>query len=234
MSHQAPQYPYPVQKKSWFARHKFLTAILIFFIAMIVITAMGGEDGDFEPRSSSTTSSNTGNNSNDSDDTAVVDNADEAEPAAEEETTEEAAEPEETEEAAPETPGVGDVVNNDGFDITVTSVESGLSSIQGKYGSRDASGQYVVVHISATNVDNEAHTFRAGAHVLVDEQNRQHSDSDDTIYMGDDAIVYEDVNPGMTLEGYLLYDIPADATPDAILLGSSNIFGGDTVTVSLQ
>ncbi|WP_054951800.1 DUF4352 domain-containing protein [Flaviflexus massiliensis] len=228
----------PVQKKSWFARHKFLTAILIFIVAIIAVSAFGGEDSNDNrtTRTSSSSQSSSQPSSPKAEESAQPDVVEaEAEPAEEEaapaeEAPEEAAEP--AEEAVEEAPGVGSTINNGEFDITVTSYEAGLATVESGYFQEEATGQYVRVFVTVTNTSNEAHYFFASSHKLIDDQSRQHTDSSDAIFM-DDALSAEEINPGVTVEGYLLYDIPADATVTEIQFGASGFFD-DPIPVTLN
>lgn len=228
-------YPAPAQKqKSWFARHKILTAILVIIVIGIIASMGSGGDGD-EPKADSNNSaaSSSDRNADTNDDggdgdAAVVDAADGKE--AEEP---EADEPEEAEEPAESAPGVGDTVSTGNFDVTITSVDAEVGLIGNEHFNAEAAGQFVLVHVSVTNTGNEAEHFRASEHKLIDEQDRQHSESSDAWYYDGETFAFTEVNPGNTVEGALIYDIPADSVPTAIDLGNDEFFG-DPIRVSLQ
>ena len=81
------------------------------------------------------------------------------------------------------------------------------------------------------NTGKEAAGFSESEQKLVDTEGRQHSVSGDSLYLGDASMIYEKVNPGNTVTGKLLYDVPADAVPAKLELETGGIHNA---TVTLQ
>lgn len=222
MASAAPAEP---KKKSWFARHKFLTAILVIVAIAIIGGVAGGGDDDAEQTT-------TGQTASDSAAPAAEENSDEAEAPDNADAGEaEDAEAPEDAEAAPA--GVGTAVNTGDFDVTVTSVETGVTAVGDQYLNAEPSGQFVLVRVTVANTSNEAEYFNDSDQSLIDEQGRKHSTSSDALYLDDTTFFLEKINPGVTVEGVLLYDIPADAVPASLELASSDFFG-DPILVSLK
>lgn len=205
--------PVPTPQKGWFARHKGLSIVLglcalIFVICCgFLLTAMGGDDS---ASSSGTSETATSSGSADSS----------KEPAEDE--------PKEKEKPA----GIGDAVRDGKFEFTITDVETGVSSVGGQFG-ETADGQFVLVHISVKNIGDEAQIFFDSEQTVIDAEGRSFSaDSAAGIYIDGNDIWLNEVNPGNTAKGVLVYDMPADATPAEIELHDSMFSGG--VTVSLK
>jgi len=155
------------------------------------------------------------------------------EPVAEEESSAEdaASADQPAQEPAADEPGLGDAVRDGKFEFVVTEVETGLSTIGESFSEQEAQGQFVLVHISVTNIGDRAQTLFDNDQVLVDEQGREHSTSSASIWL-DEGLWLDEINPGNSMSGVLLYDIPADAVPTALELHDSMF--SDGVTVALQ
>lgn len=246
----------PAKRKSWFARHKIVTAILAVLAIFVVGGALGG--GDDEPSPAAQTSAESadasaeegaGSSASSQGSTADESAADAqaeadaeaeekaaAEKAAEEKKKEEEAAAKEAEEkAAAEkaaAPGLGDVVEVGVFQVTVTRVEPGLDWIGDQTFGEGPQGQFVKVHVTVENTGSQAEYFMDSDQKLVDGQNRQHSTSSSAWLLEEESLFLTEVNPGNTVEGVLLYDIPVDAEPTSIDLQAGWL--SDSVRVSLE
>jgi hypothetical protein len=195
------------KKKGFVRRHKLLSLVLLVVVVVVLAQlAGGGDDGAPAPAGSSTTS-----------------------PATEAQDTPPGEEPAPPAEAAP---GVGTPVADGKLQFTVTSVEAGVPSIGDDLFGVTAQGQYVLVHMTVTNVGDAAQLFDASSQTLLDGQGRTHSaDSGAAIYLPDSNSFLTSINPGNTVDGIVVFDVPADATPVSVELHDSPFSGG--VTVSL-
>lgn len=197
--------PAPEQKKNWFARHKLLTALLVIVVLAIVGTAMS-KQSDGKPAATS---------SSQAADSAASGNAAESADKAGAE-----AEGDKKDKNDDATVGIGTPVILGDFEVTVTNVEKGVSHIGNDVLGKDATGQYVIVDVTVKNTGKEAAGFAESEQKLVDTEGRQHSVSGDSLYLGDASMIYEKVNPGNTVTGKLLYDVPADAVPAKLELAT--------------
>lgn len=210
----------PAPRKSWFARHKILTGLGVVVLLVIVGASLGG-GGDDEPAEPAAVADAGGEATGPTDadveaDTAPTDEGPAEEPAPE----------------PPAAPGIGTAVRDGKFEFTVTSVETGVPSVGDQYLSQEAQGQYVLVHMTVTNIGDEAQMFTGGNQQLTDTEGRTHeSDSTAAIYLGDTNSFLTDINPGNAVEGVVVFDIPADAVPATLSLHDSMFSGG--VEVSL-
>ncbi|MDJ1372253.1 DUF4352 domain-containing protein [Gulosibacter molinativorax] len=208
--YQGQQYqgqPDQPKKKNWFARHKVLTGIGIAVIVIGLFAAIGGGGGssDDEPAA----------------DPVAAENQDAGAPAeeaapAEEDAAEEAAPAEEESNAAA---SIGDAVTSGDLEFTITGVENGGTEVGSEYLNKTAQGEYFFVHVSVTNTGNEAVSFFGSNQKLVDSQGRQHeTDSSASLYMEDNDTLFTEINPGNTVDGTLVFDIPADAEPVEVIV----------------
>ncbi len=208
---QPPPAPPEPTKKSWFARHKFLTALLAIIAFIIVIAALsGGDDDGTAPAGGSTAAEQ---------DAAADDDG------ADEEAAAEAAED--------DAPAIGDAVRDGKFEFVVTDIEAGLESVGAEFLSEEAQGQFVLVHTTVSNIGDEGQTLYDGDQLLMDTEGRQHSaNSMAGLVIEKNDTFFNEINPGNTVEGVIVFDIPTDAEPASLELHDSGFSGG--VTVSLE
>ncbi|WP_448059466.1 DUF4352 domain-containing protein [Cellulomonas hominis] len=128
--------------------------------------------------------------------------------------------------------GIGTPVRDGKFEFTVTALEPGVARIGDELLGQDAQGQFVLVHVTVTNIGDEAQYFDASSQTLLDTLGRQHSaDSAAALYVDDSNSFLNQINPGNSVEGIVVFDIPADAVPAALELHDSMLSGGVTVQV---
>ena len=212
-----PPFSEPEAKKPWFARHKVLTIIGAVVLGIILLSAVfggGGRSDDAAP--------------------AVSQDA----PAAEQPVDGSAEEPgeapaeEPAEEPADDAVGIGTPVASGDLEFTVTGVEPGGTEI-GDVLTTTAQGEFLLVHIEVRNTGDSAETFSDSGQKLIDSQGREHeTDSSASIYLPDNDVLFTSINPGNTVVGTLVFDLPADAEPVSVLL-SGGLFSSD-VEVSLR
>lgn len=208
-----PGVPTP-PRKSWFARHKILTGLGVVVLLAIIGAALGG-GGEDEPTPPAAVAPAPDAPSDDAP----------AEPAPEAPAAEPA--PEE-----PAAPGVGTPVRDGKFEFTVTSVETGVATVGDEFLNQQAQGQYVLVHMTVTNIGTEAQMFDGSSQELTDTAGRTHSaDTSAAIYLGDANSFLTDINPGNSVEGTVVFDVPADAVPATIELHDSMFSGGVEVAL---
>lgn len=233
-----PMQPPAPERRSWFARHKILTGIGVLVAIGIVGAALGGGQDD-TPAGPQSAASAPAEGTTPGDDTSADDDA-----ATEPADTEPAdTEPVDTDDAASddagdETPatdpaqstGIGVPAQDGNFEFTVTSVETGIERIGNDFLHADAQGRFVLVHVTVTNVGNEARRFDGSNQSLIDDLGRTHSaDTTAAIYLEDSNSFLNQINPGNSVAGVVVFDIPADAEPASLELHDSMFSGGVTV-----
>lgn len=131
-------------------------------------------------------------------------------------------------------PVIGEAVTDGKFTFTVTGIECGIASVGDEFAGATAQGQYCRVAVTILNSGKEPQTMFADNQKLFDTEGREFSpDTSAMIWDGDNGKAWmEEINPGNTLNGALLFDLPAAATPSTIELHDSAFSKG--VTVSLQ
>jgi hypothetical protein len=198
----APPAPQP-SKQSWFARHKILTGLLAIVLLGVVIGAMGGSDEG---------------------------SPDTAGPAAKAPAAGAPAGGQAQD--APAKAALGTAVRDGNFEFTVTKVQPGLASVGSDVLGEKAQGQFVLVHVTVANIGTEPQLLMDSAQVVLDAQGRKFSpDSAAALYIADNDVLFTEVNPGNTVKGILVFDMPKDAAPASIELHDSAFSGGVSVAL---
>lgn len=198
----------PLLKRWWF----WIVAILVVVIIGSAISG-GGDDATEKTDSS-----------------AVVA---EDESASGEKAKEEPAAEEPAEEAAGASYGIGDAVAADEWEVTVNSVEDGVSSVGDEFLGAEAQGQFVVVDLSVKNTASAPDFFWEDNIKLGDEAGNTYSaDSEAGLYADAESILFaEEINPGNTAKGVLVFDVPAEVSPDKLTF-EGELFS-DPIVISL-
>ena len=185
-------------KKPWYKRWYGITAIVIGSLA--VIGAIGGSD----TQTSSSTSSSS--------------------PKAKSSTTSSSS-------AAPAMPGLNQAANDGKFAFTVTSIQCGQAQVgTNEFTTDTAQGQFCLLNISVKNIGSESQSLGSSSQYLYDAQNHKYSaDTSATIDnqpSGVSQTWYNDINPGNSVSGTIVFDIPKGVTPTTAELHDSAFSGG--------
>lgn len=134
-----------------------------------------------------------------------------------------------------ETAKIGQSVNDGKFEFTVTSIECGKTSVgSNPYLTKTAQGQYCLLSITVKNIGNEAQSLSSSNQYLLNASGQKYSDDGTaTMYNAPGGTTwYNDINPGNSVSGAIVFDIPKDQTPVTAELHDSAFSGG--VKVNLQ
>lgn len=130
---------------------------------------------------------------------------------------------------------LNEVARDGKFEFTVTSVECGKTSAgTNQYLQKQAQGQFCFVNVTVKNIGNEAQMFDSSSQYLYDAANAKFSaDGTASLYANPEGSTFlNQINPGNSVSGILVFDLPKDKTPVTAELHDSAFSGG--VKVSLQ
>ena len=130
---------------------------------------------------------------------------------------------------------LNEVARDGKFEFVVKGVECGKTTIgTNQYLTKNAQGQFCLMTVSVKNIGNEAQGFFGTNQKLLNAQNQQYA-ADDTAgaYLDQNySTLFSNINPGNSVEGVIVFDIPKDQTPVNAELHDSALSSG--VKVSLQ
>ncbi|MEV4526299.1 DUF4352 domain-containing protein [Streptosporangium sp. NPDC049304] len=129
-------------------------------------------------------------------------------------------------------PGIGDLVKDGKFAFKITKTEK-RTTIGGEFLNKKAQGEFLLVHVTVKNIGDEAQAFTGGAQKLYDDRGREfEADDGAAIYLEDSKSLYEDINPGNSVKGIVLFDLAKSVKPVYVELHDS-VFS-DGVKVELK
>ena len=130
---------------------------------------------------------------------------------------------------------IGETVKLQGTQYTVKSAKT-APEVGSEFFKETANGIYVVVELTIENTKDETKTFSDEAAKFIGGNKKSYStDSDGTFAaIGDDgeALIFEDMQPDVSMTGILVYDVPKDATAGS-LLEVSDLFGRGEAYIDL-
>ena len=128
--------------------------------------------------------------------------------------------------------GLNQPVQDGKFEFTVTGDDCSKNTIGEDPLSKTAQGTFCVVSVTVTNVGDKAQMLDASSQKAFDAQGREFSaDSSAAMYLGDSNTFLNQLNPGSTVQGQIVYDVPVGTQLTKLELHDSPFSGG--VDVSL-
>ena len=178
---------YAKAQRPWFKKKRFI--IPGGFVALMMIIAMTSGGGSEEPAAADDASS-----------TAAADST-EAQSAG---ASEDAAQEEDA------TPGLKTPVRDGKFEFTVKSVECGEDKIGSSFMAEKAQGQFCIAKVKVSNIGDESQMFDGTSQYLYDQDGREFTASTEAAFVLPESQSFlEDINPGNTVTGKVIWDVPA-------------------------
>lgn len=134
--------------------------------------------------------------------------------------------------ASGEAAGKGEAVKDGKFTFTVVSTSSRTHVGDSMLGKK-AQGKYFVVKVKVRNHGDEPQGLTDTAQELYGPGGKKYAaDSEAAIYANEqNEVLYNDINPGNTVKGLLLFDVPKHFKPAKIVLHDSPFSAGVTVNL---
>jgi hypothetical protein len=119
------------------------------------------------------------------------------------------------------------------FEFTVSKMKCGVDSVGGQFGEK-AQGEFCLVSVSVTNVADTAETFNDSSQQAIDGKGKTYDvDSAAGTYANKDSSTFlESINPGNTVKGDLVFDVPEGTKLSAVVLHESMFTAGIKVPLS--
>jgi hypothetical protein len=120
------------------------------------------------------------------------------------------------------------------FEFTVTGMKCGATSVGDEVLSQKAQGQFCLVDVQVKNVGKSAEIFNDSSQNGYDAKNTQYSvDTEAGLYANKDASTFlEQINPGNTVKGKLVFDVPKETKLASIVLHESEFTAGVRIPLS--
>jgi len=128
---------------------------------------------------------------------------------------------------------IGQPARDGKFEFTVKGVECGKSTVGTSPATRQAQGQFCFLTVHVKNIGTEQQSLFSANQKLLDDQKTQYSPDDTaTAYVSSaGATWFSQINPGNSVEGVMVFDVPKNATPASAELHDSTYSGGVAVNL---
>jgi hypothetical protein len=128
---------------------------------------------------------------------------------------------------------VGQEVRDGSFAFVVNGVEPAVRTLGNGVWSSTAQGEYVQVRVTVTNIGDEAQTFSDSSQKLIDTQGRRFDAATGVavMYVPDSGAFLNNINPGNSVQGVLVFDVPRGLAPASVELHDSPFSGGVSVAL---
>jgi len=130
-------------------------------------------------------------------------------------------------------PGLNTPVRDGKFEFVVTGMQCGQTQIGDETFGEKAQGQFCLVSMRVTNIGDEPQTLFGDNMVVFDAEGRKYSaDTGAAIYLDESNTFIEEINPGNSLDGTVVFDVPAGLIPVSIELHDSAFSDGVKVRLT--
>lgn len=100
-----------------------------------------------------------------------------------------------------------------------------------EYVKTTTTGKFCVVDVSVKNISDKEQYVTSSEQKLYSEDKKEFGVDDEAqVYLGDQSLILEDINPDVTVEGKLVFDLPKDAVPSYIELHDNSFSNGVKVS----
>lgn len=127
---------------------------------------------------------------------------------------------------------IGDSIQAGDFKWKITMVSTS-DEVGSDYVGQKADGIFVILDVEVENTADSAQYFMDSNLKLIDNQGREFSPSTASIYLGDSALIFQQINPGIIKKGKIVYDVPTSDN-DFTLKIISNLFESDTYNLKVS
>ena len=135
----------------------------------------------------------------------------------------------------PTTAKLGEAARDGKFEFVVKSVDCGKISVgTNEFLTAKAQGQFCLLNITVKNIGDEPQSLFSDNQYLFNDAGQKYSaDGTATIYASPDEtdVWLSEINPGNSIEGVIVFDIPKDQTPTSAELHDSALSNGIKVNL---
>lgn len=135
-----------------------------------------------------------------------------------------------------QTAKIGEPARDGKFEFTVKGMECGRAQIGNEFLNKKAQGQFCLISLNAKNIGDASQSLSSFNQYAYDAANKKFTvDDTATLYVAptdSGSAWYNEINPGNSVEGTFVFDVPKDVSLTVIELHDSAFSGG--IKVNLQ
>lgn len=119
------------------------------------------------------------------------------------------------------------------FEFIIKSINCDNSQVGDEYFNQTTTGKFCIVDLSIKNIGDDPQYVSSSDQKLFASNGKKYTVDDDAqIYLGDQSLILDEINPDVLVEGKLIFDLPKDINPDYIELHDSSLSNGVKVKLS--
>lgn len=129
--------------------------------------------------------------------------------------------------------GLNQAVQDGKFEFAVTGVDCSKNTLGADPVSTQATGVFCLVNVSVANIGDEAQTLDSTSQYGYDAAGKKYSTDTEAAFYLENAgsTLFEQLNPGTSVDGVLIFDVPAGTQLTKLELHDSMLSGGVTVNL---
>ncbi|MFQ8705825.1 MAG: DUF4352 domain-containing protein [Thomasclavelia sp.] len=129
---------------------------------------------------------------------------------------------------------IGEVAKVGEVDYLINNVEV-TKQIGNEYVNTTAKDTFLIIDISITNNEKESLSVADTFFKLLNGENEYSADSTGAIYLNDSSIIFKKLNPGVTLQGKIVFDVPESVAiaNETKLQVQTGVWGSEKDVISL-
>lgn len=128
--------------------------------------------------------------------------------------------------------GIGSKVRDGKFEFVVTGVDCSKTKVGDQYLNATAQGKFCVISVTVTNIGDEPRTFTGDNQKAYAGKTEFTNNTEAELYVNSDAQTFlQDVNPGNSVKGKLVFDVPKSTKLTEIELHDGLFSGGARVAL---
>lgn len=129
-------------------------------------------------------------------------------------------------------PGIGDAVRDGKFEFTVTKFDCGETEVGNEFFGEKAQGEFCIMTVSVKNIGDVPQLLSSDAQKVFNAQGQEYStNSSAEIALEDNDAWLEEINPGNTVKGKWVFDVPKNSKIVRAELHDSSLSGGVTLNL---
>jgi hypothetical protein len=129
--------------------------------------------------------------------------------------------------------GIGDKVRDGKFEFVVTKMDCSKTRVGDEFLNAKAQGRFCLVSVSVTNIGDEPQLFTGANQTAYAGKTEFKNDTGAEFYANDDSQTFlEEINPGNSVKGNLVFDVPKATKLTEIELHDGFFSGGVRVSLS--
>ena len=127
-------------------------------------------------------------------------------------------------------PKIGQAARDGKFEFKVSKIKCGETKVGDQYLNEKAQGQFCRLTLNIENISDEAQSLFSNDQKLIDSKGREFAADDTaTIYAssgGSGSTWFDEINPGNSVKGDIIFDVPKGAKITTAELHDSSFSGG--------